>query len=125
MNEQKPVQTIRSDDLTLEDVFKDFYVVPSFQREYVWEGEQVEQLLQDIYDEFSENGQGSEYFIGSFVVCPGEDGVYELIDGQQRMTTAYLFLCAVRDHLAAIPAEPVGQLGGQIASIGRDRKSVV
>ena len=43
-------QTIDSDDYTLADIFKDFYVVPNFQREYVWEEEQVEQLLMDIYN---------------------------------------------------------------------------
>ena len=89
------VQSIESLDLTLAKIFNDFYVVPSFQREYVWETEQVEQLLNDIYDEFTEDQGRTEYFIGSLVVCPGNDGTLDLIDGQQRMTTSYLFLCAV------------------------------
>ena len=38
---------IESKDLSVEDLFKDFYTVPDFQREYVWEREQVERLLQD------------------------------------------------------------------------------
>jgi uncharacterized protein with ParB-like and HNH nuclease domain len=43
---------IESNDLNLADLFKDFYAVPDFQREYVWEPEHVERLLQDVYDEF-------------------------------------------------------------------------
>lgn len=95
------IQTIQSEDTTVGKLFNDFYIVPSFQREYVWEEEQVTELLEDIHTEFSstDHDRDSEYFIGSIVVCTRPDGVYEIIDGQQRMTTVYLFLCAVRDHL--------------------------
>ncbi len=95
------MQTIKSDDFTLGQVFNDFYVVPDFQREYVWKEKQVNQLLEDITEEFGNVGQtiNPEYFIGSIVVCEAAQGVYALIDGQQRMTTAYLLLCAIRDHL--------------------------
>ncbi len=95
-------QSIESQDLTLGNLFNSFYAVPSFQREYVWEEIQVEQLLKDIYDEYASDGRStetSEYFIGSIVVCGRPDGVFDLIDGQQRMTTTYLALCAIRDYL--------------------------
>jgi hypothetical protein len=36
---------IESSDLSLSDLYKDFYAVPDFQREYVWETENVEKLL--------------------------------------------------------------------------------
>ncbi|HUW95201.1 MAG TPA: DUF262 domain-containing protein [Anaerolineae bacterium] len=114
-------QTIESLDLSLKKIFSDFYVVPSYQREYVWEGKQVEQLLLDIYDAFPESGQPtSQYFIGSIVVCPGEDTVLELIDGQQRVTTAYLFLCAIRDYLAELQDEPLESLPPLIAAAHMD-----
>ena len=53
--------------------FQAFYVVPDYQREYVWETEQVEQLLGDIADELASDDPATapEYFIGSIVVCPG------------------------------------------------------
>jgi uncharacterized protein with ParB-like and HNH nuclease domain len=97
-------QSIESQDLTLHTLFTAFYAVPSFQREYVWEERQVEQLLRDIYDEFTAEGSSdnSEYFIGSIVVCAGADGVFDLIDGQQRMTTTYLVLCVIRDYLKSL-----------------------
>lgn len=76
---------IESQDLTVGALFKDFYSVPDFQREYVWQREQVEKLLQDLYDEFyDESGNvipGPEYFLGSIVVCKAEDGTFQLIDG--------------------------------------------
>lgn len=79
---------IESQDLSVGALFKDFYSVPDFQREYVWQSEHVERLLQDLYDEFYEDGQplsGPEYFLGSIVACKGRDGTFQLIDGQQRM----------------------------------------
>lgn len=112
-------QSIESQDLTLSALFTSFYAVPDFQREYVWGEQQVEQLLQDIYDEFTAEGRSddSEYFIGSMVVCAGPDGVYDLIDGQQRMTTAYLTLCAIRDYLKSMkPSARIEALGSQISA---------
>ena len=46
---------IESQDVTIENLYKDFYAVPDFQREYVWEREQVEKMLQDLTMSFSMN----------------------------------------------------------------------
>ena len=46
-------QTIQSHDFKVADVFKEFYVVPDYQREYVWETDEVEQLLADINGELA------------------------------------------------------------------------
>lgn len=111
---------IESKDLSIEDLYKDFYTVPDFQREFVWEREQVEKLLQDVLDEFfDEDGQlikGPEYFLGSIVVCREEDGTLSLIDGQQRMTTIFLILCAIRDLLVEVEERPSDALKAQIAA---------
>jgi len=111
---------IESKDLSIEDLYKDFYTVPDFQREYVWKEEQIEKLLQDVQDEFyDEDGhvyQGPEYFLGSIVVCRTDDGTLSLIDGQQRMTTIYLILCAIRDLLIKTSEKPSATLESQIAS---------
>lgn len=110
---------IESKDLSIEDLFKDFYTVPDFQREYVWERTQVERLLQDIQDEFydeeGQNVKGPEYFLGSIVVCHSDDETMSLIDGQQRMTTIFLVLCAIRDLLAELKEKPNSTLESQIA----------
>lgn len=115
-------QTIQSQDIKVADVFQAFYAVPDYQREYVWETEQVEQLLNDINAELAGNDptKAPEYFIGSIVVCPGSDGVLELIDGQQRVTTLFLTLCAIRDRIKELGQEPPGALGPQIAATSTD-----
>lgn len=112
---------VESKDLTLEQLFNEFYVVPTYQREFVWTGEEVTQLLEDVHTAYldSTGGQGPDgYFIGSVVVCPSstDTAVWEIIDGQQRLTTAYIFLCAVRDHLVARGSETSDVLKRQIAS---------
>ena len=118
MNDQK----IQSDDINVAQVFQDFYAVPNYQREYVWGEEQVEQLLEDIKSEFVEVGPETapEYFIGSIVVCPGDGGVFDLIDGQQRMTTLFLILCALRDQIFKLGGQPPGALAPQLAATSTD-----
>ncbi|MBT7615672.1 MAG: DUF262 domain-containing protein, partial [Calditrichaeota bacterium] len=115
---------IESQDLSIESLYKDFYTVPDFQREYVWQRNQVEKLLQDVHDEFyDEEGQiikGPEYFLGSIVVCKGDGGTLQLIDGQQRMTTIYLVLCGIRDLLIEMNETPNDTLKAQLASAATD-----
>ncbi len=115
--------TIESQDMTLEKLFDEFYVIPDYQREYVWEEKEVNEFIRDIYEEFYEQNQNSysEYFIGSIIVCSRGDNFYEVIDGQQRMTTAYLVLCAIRDYLLSINSnERIEALKNKIASLYTD-----
>jgi hypothetical protein len=119
-------QTIQSRDVKVADVFQSFYVVPDYQREYVWGTDEVEQLLADISAELADAGpeDAPEYFIGSIVVCPGRAGVLDLIDGQQRMTTLFLALCAIRDRFEEMGKQPPGALGPQIAATSTDAAGV-
>jgi hypothetical protein len=105
---------IESKDETVSGVFKDFYVVPNYQREYVWGEAEVDQLLKDIRSEQAE-GVDAEYFIGSIVVCPRADGAYDLIDGQQRTTTLFVTLCAIRDHLVQLGDDNTNSISKLIA----------
>lgn len=92
-------KTIDSEDLSLAKVFQSFYRVLDYQREYVWGetgsngdgGDQVDQFLHDIHSEFdaATEHDAPEYFIGTIVVWEPEDGLYNLIDGQQRTTTSF------------------------------------
>lgn len=118
-----PTQTIESRDINVGDVFQAFYAVPDYQREYVWGAGQVEQLLTDIAGEMpagARDGPPAEYFIGSIVVCPGASGVLDLIDGQQRMTTLFVVLCAIRDRLATLNDNVDTPIKGQLASQSMD-----
>ena len=73
---------------TVSQIWDDNYVVPIYQRNYAWGEDQITQLLQDIYD--ASQNEESNYFIGSLVVLLRTDGVFEVIDGQQRLTTLHL-----------------------------------
>lgn len=87
------------DDYSVEKCFKNnFFIVPDYQREYVWKAdEQVAQLLTDVYDAYASDKK-KEYFIGTTVVFhDNSTSVCELIDGQQRTTTLFLMLCAFRN----------------------------
>lgn len=73
-----------------------FYNVPDYQREYVWQEKEVVRLLDDIVDEMDGNSK-TEYFVGTVIVTPiGSINQYDVIDGQQRLTTFYLILCAIK-----------------------------
>ena len=87
---------IDADAVVLEDLFKRFYVIPDFQREYVWKKRHVTQLLEDLHRQFMTGGP-DEYFLGSLVLHQEVDG-YHVVDGQQRITTLYILLAALRDR---------------------------
>lgn len=70
-------------------------VVPFYQRAYAWEEKNVEELLQDI-----DQAQPHDYFIGSIVINQTkEEGVWEVVDGQQRLATIIIIYSAIRDFL--------------------------
>ena len=63
------------------------YCIPLYQRDYAWEEKQIVQLIEDIDDV----NVGENYYIGSLIVAC-HDGLYEVVDGQQRLTTLFLLL---------------------------------
>lgn len=79
--------------LTMES--REFYHIPPYQRPYSWKNEQIDQLFNDIDDE------SSGYYVGNILVTKHESldepssTTYEVIDGQQRLTTLSLFLLAI------------------------------
>ncbi len=83
---------IAFNDLEIQKLFQNFYIIPAYQREYVWQEKEVIQLLEDVLDAFYDNPE-AEYFLGSLVVCKSTEGVkLEVIDGQQRLITLSLVL---------------------------------
>jgi len=73
-----------------------------------------------LYDERANPIPTAEYFIGSIVVCRDSQANFELIDGQQRLTTSYLILCALRDALVAVGSTVPGNLLDMIADESTD-----
>ena len=67
------------------------FFVPSYQRGYRWEKNEVERLLDDIYNLNGANGQPNKnYCLQPVVVKKLDENYFELIDGQQRLTTLFL-----------------------------------
>ena len=71
--------------------------VPQNQREYSWTEREVTTLFQDLASAISDDQQ--EYFLGTIVAVSSGPGSLEIVDGQQRLATATIFLAAVRDFL--------------------------
>ena len=85
---------VKSDVLNIANLSNYFFVVPDYQREYVWKAnDQVQQYLQDID---AEVGSQQSYFLGSIIVVKNNNNKYDVIDGQQRLTTIVITLCALR-----------------------------
>ena len=95
---------IENHKYTVSEAFQEcFYIVPDYQREYVWTDKEVQQLLEDI-DEQIDAGSDKEYFVGMILVSPGtQKNHFEVIDGQQRLTTFYLLMCALRHRFKGTP----------------------
>lgn len=69
--------------------------VPAYQRSYSWEREHIQSLLSDVNDAIK--NKEKEYFLGSIVVTGSADQRYEVVDGQQRLTTVSLLIAAIKD----------------------------
>lgn len=92
---------------TIEKLKDYYFIVPDYQREYVWKvDDQVEQFLADINNEFESGAkEQSSYFIGSIIIVKHDkkhDKKYDVIDGQQRLTTIVLTMCAIRDVMKGL-----------------------
>lgn len=66
------------------------FEVPIYQRNYAWEKDEISALIQDVYDSFK--NKLTVYYIGTLVSYNRGDRLYEIIDGQQRLTTIRLIL---------------------------------
>ena len=79
------------------------FIVPIFQRNYSWQKSQYEQLWFDIL-RASKFKEKQNHFIGSIVYIDmgtpaGRPQQLLLIDGQQRLTTISILLCAIKDYV--------------------------
>ncbi len=72
--------------IKVSELFRDYqYLIPIYQRNFAWTEVEIEQLIEDI-----ESVEGN-YYLGNLIVNHRlNDEIYEVIDGQQRLTTLYL-----------------------------------
>lgn len=96
--------TFKPESLSIEEIFGNadaFYQMPEYQRPYSWDKERVEQLWADISEAYKNHQENNEmdanYFLGSLVVVKDKNGAYDVVDGQQRITTLMILFCVLRD----------------------------
>lgn len=82
------------DTVSVFDLMGNDFYIPDYQRGYRWTKNEVEKLLNDLEDFFKENTDGNSFYcMQPLVVYRNEEiGKWEVIDGQQRLTTLYLIL---------------------------------
>lgn len=100
---------IKCEKKVIREIFNMWYCIPDYQRAYVWDTDQVRDLLDDTISAYRENKE-AQYFLGSMVLKINEKSEnnvsyteYELLDGQQRITTVFLILACMRDMLTDYP----------------------
>ena len=90
--------------LKVEDIFNSGngkYKIPIYQRNYAWKEPQIRQLIRDIYD-YCEKNKEKKYYIGTLVVRPDkEKNTFEVIDGQQRLTTLSMLVAYLNNIVKA------------------------
>lgn len=74
--------------IKVSNVFESNYLVPIYQRNYAWTETQIVQLIEDVKSSIINSN--SSYFLGNLIVNQTDNNIYEVIDGQQRLTTLYL-----------------------------------
>lgn len=80
------------------------YRIPRFQRDYSWSSEEWEDLWVDIQSTLPEEGESAHY-MGYLVLQTADNRVYEVIDGQQRLTTISLIVLASMRLLSKFAVE--------------------
>lgn len=94
MEKSLPLEERSIYQLYLESQEMKTYMIPVYQRNYAWEEDEITALVKDIYDSSIKNSN-TPYYIGTLVTYKRGDSVYEVIDGQQRLTTIYIILKAL------------------------------
>lgn len=91
---------IKAEKKVIKSIFSDFwFVIPEYQRSYVWDTDNIQDLLDDLWYAYK-NKPNDEYFLGSLVLKKTEEkefNEYEVLDGQQRLTTFFLLMAVLRD----------------------------
>lgn len=104
------MQKIECDEKTLLELLKDKkYTIHYYQREYRWQEKQIQEMIDDLTNEFLEKYQPNHarqdvekynaYFMGSIVIA-GKDNA--IIDGQQRLSSLTLLLMYLNNRLRNI-----------------------
>jgi uncharacterized protein with ParB-like and HNH nuclease domain len=112
---------IESQDKRVDELLKgNIFLIPRFQREYSWEPDHVAAFWSDVIENLTE-----AYFIGAMVVYKVERSTLAVVDGQQRLTTITILLCAIREAFKNINRDDLADgLQAYIEKKDRENKTV-
>lgn len=88
-----------SDTKLIRELFDYEFNIPYYQRGYKWEEQEVNELLDDIWEFYLNASPGEFYCLQPIVVKLTGENQYDVIDGQQRLTTIYLLLHYLKDKI--------------------------
>ena len=91
------MEVIKASPESIEEVFRKRYIIPEYQRQYAWDIDKCDILWDDIIGAFDESPE-SDYFLGTMVLILNEENAWEVIDGQQRLTSLLLLLKAFYEN---------------------------
>lgn len=110
-----------AEQIDVKHVFNNDYrfVMPSYQRPYAWSEDETAELLQDLLGAMKDESGVSPYFLGSVVLVNKSGTCYEVVDGQQRLTTLTMLFAVLRDlsdkdrnELHGFVSEKSGRISG-------------
>ena len=87
--------TFNPENKTISEIFSidGIYKIPNYQRQYSWTNDELDALWTDLYEAYQNKNENNDcYFLGSIVVVNDKKGYFELIDGQQRITTLMILM---------------------------------
>jgi hypothetical protein len=100
-------KTKKLDFVSINQLLGETFIIPDYQRGYRWQPKQVEQLLDDLWEfaysnRFSLPEGKSPYCLQPIVVAQRDNGLWEVVDGQQRLTTINLLLKYLEEDVYTI-----------------------
>lgn len=89
------------DTITVWELMNNKFYIPDYQRGYRWSSFEVKKLLEDLSEYINNDKTGQSFYCMQPLVVfyKEEKGAWEVIDGQQRLTTLYLILYQKRKRL--------------------------
>lgn len=78
--------------VALIDLFGKDFIIPHYQRGFRWEAQEVEELLDDLWNFEKTSNKGEFYCLQPIVLQQKGKNIFHVLDGQQRLTTLYLIV---------------------------------
>ena len=99
--EKKESKKQKLDTVTVWELMNNSFYIPDYQRGYRWTAFEVRKLLEDLHEYIQEDKDGDSFYCMQPLVVfyNAEKEAWEVIDGQQRLTTLYLILSQKRSRL--------------------------